>query len=170
MATLKNPRHEKFAQALAAGSTAEQAYKLAGYSGHRGNAARLRQDAAVIARIEEIQAPAAAKAAEKVEAVLEELSRIGFADIRELVNEDGTIRDVKDWPDTIARAVASIEVKELFGESGLAIGYTKKIKFWNKVQALELLGTNKGLFVKSHKHDVGGTLAELIAASMKEGA
>ena len=39
--TLHNPRHERFAQELAAGDTADAAYVLAGYQENRSNAARL---------------------------------------------------------------------------------------------------------------------------------
>lgn len=48
--------------------------------------------------------------------VLEELARIGFADIRKLFDEDGSLRDVADMdPDTVA-AIASIEL-QVFGPS-----------------------------------------------------
>ncbi|WP_455872862.1 hypothetical protein [Rhizobium yanglingense] len=42
MPVLKNARHEKFAQALAKGKTATEAYAEAGFKPHDGNAARLR--------------------------------------------------------------------------------------------------------------------------------
>jgi phage terminase small subunit len=35
--TLRNPRHERFAQELAAGKTADAAYVLAGYRENRSN-------------------------------------------------------------------------------------------------------------------------------------
>jgi hypothetical protein len=41
MSALKNPRHERFAQALAKGMSADAAYKAVGYKPHRGNAATL---------------------------------------------------------------------------------------------------------------------------------
>ena len=42
MPTLRNPRHERFAQELATGKTADAAYVLAGYKENRSNAARLK--------------------------------------------------------------------------------------------------------------------------------
>ena len=42
MAPLANPRHERFAQALARGKTAGEAYVLAGYKANDGNASRMR--------------------------------------------------------------------------------------------------------------------------------
>lgn len=62
---LKNARHEKFAQALAAGATADVAYVTAGYAENRHNASRLKTNETVAARIEEIKAQRAEKVVEK---------------------------------------------------------------------------------------------------------
>ena len=55
MPTLRNPRHERFAQELATGKTADAAYVLAGYKENRSNAARLGADRDIQARVAEIQ-------------------------------------------------------------------------------------------------------------------
>lgn len=55
MGVLKNPRHEKFAQLLAQGFTADAAYQEAGYKRHRGSASRLCANANVQARVQELQ-------------------------------------------------------------------------------------------------------------------
>jgi hypothetical protein len=51
---LKNPKHERFACALAKGETATRAYELAGYRSHDGNAATLRGNQKVQDRVAEI--------------------------------------------------------------------------------------------------------------------
>lgn len=61
MTILDNPRHEAFAQAFAAGATADDAYAQAGFKADRGHASRLAASEAVRARIQEIQGRAAAK-------------------------------------------------------------------------------------------------------------
>jgi len=43
MPVLKNARHEKFAQALSKGKTADDAHAEAGFKPDRGNASRLHQ-------------------------------------------------------------------------------------------------------------------------------
>lgn len=81
--------------------------------------------------------------------ILREFNRLGYSDVRGLFAEDGTVKPMKDWPDDLARAVASIEVEELFeyeGDRKIWAGYTKKIKLWNKNQALNDLGRHKKLF------------------------
>lgn len=52
---LKNPRHEKFAQGLAEGKTADQAYQDAGYKPNRGNATTLKANKSVKDRVAELQ-------------------------------------------------------------------------------------------------------------------
>jgi hypothetical protein len=52
---LRNPRHEKFAQLVASGLTAQQAFTQAGYKAPQ-NAPRLRNDELVAKRIDELQA------------------------------------------------------------------------------------------------------------------
>lgn len=62
MPVLANPRHEAFAQALAKGKTATEAYVEAGFHPHDGNAARLRGNERIVSRVAELQARAAEKA------------------------------------------------------------------------------------------------------------
>jgi hypothetical protein len=105
-----------------------------------------------------------------VERVIQELMRIATSDIRDIFNEKGGIKDPKDWPDGIAQAVAAIEVMEEFdgvGQDREHIGYTKRVKFWDKPKALELLGKNLKMFIERHEHSGNVTLAELVMSSMK---
>src|SRR5262249_18686402 len=63
MGPLRNPRHEAFARALFEGKSATEAYQLAGYHPHDGNAARLRGNERIVTRLSELQ-EAAAKTSE----------------------------------------------------------------------------------------------------------
>lgn len=73
MPLLKNPRHEKFALALAEGKSATDAYALAGYKPCRQNAHRMTTKDDIQARLAEILG-AAAKASEvTIESLLSEL-------------------------------------------------------------------------------------------------
>lgn len=62
MPALKNARHERFAQELAKGETADAAYVTAGYRANRGNATVLKAKQSVRKRVEELQGRAAEKA------------------------------------------------------------------------------------------------------------
>ena len=62
MPTLQNPRHERFAQELAIGKSADAAYVLAGYRANRSNAARLSANQDIQKRVAEIQSLGAERA------------------------------------------------------------------------------------------------------------
>jgi len=84
---LRNARHEKFAQELAAnGVSAYQAYINAGFRPSRQNAARLRAKEDVAARVLEIQAAGAKSAEITVASLIEELeaARVKATDLNQL--------------------------------------------------------------------------------------
>lgn len=62
MSVLKNPKHEAFAQARASGKSADEAYQIAGFRPHRGNAHRLSTKENVKRRVQEIVGRVAEKA------------------------------------------------------------------------------------------------------------
>jgi hypothetical protein len=70
MPVLPNPRHESFAQALAKGKTADEAYALAGYRPNRGNAATLKANQSITDRVTELQE----RVAKKVDVTIESLA------------------------------------------------------------------------------------------------
>ena len=87
MPILRNARHEKFAQELAAnGLSAYQAYINAGFRPSRQNAARLRAKEDIAARVLEIQAAGAKSAEITVASLIEELeaARVKATDLNQL--------------------------------------------------------------------------------------
>ena len=62
MPVLKNAKHERFAQELAKGRPASEAYVLAGYAANDGNAIRLKGNERVAERVMELSERAAEKA------------------------------------------------------------------------------------------------------------
>ena len=63
---LKNARHERFAQELAKGATADAAYAAAGYKPNRCNASRLKSKENIFDRVQELTGRIADKVTEKV--------------------------------------------------------------------------------------------------------
>lgn len=105
-------------------------------------------------RIAALRATVAEKAEIDSSATLRETGLIARSDIRRLFNDNGTLKDPKDWPDDIARAVASVEVFEEFqgqGKNRKLVGYTKKVRFWDKNAALERLFKHFGLYEKDNR-------------------
>lgn len=73
MPALENSRHEKFAQGLAQGMSAAEAYTAAGYKGDRTAASRLSTNVNVQERVAELQERAAASVSLSREWVMEQL-------------------------------------------------------------------------------------------------
>jgi phage terminase small subunit len=73
MPPLNNPRHERFAQALFEGHTADESYALAGYKPNDGNCIRLKGNERVQARLSESQVQVAKKSVVTVQSLLDEL-------------------------------------------------------------------------------------------------
>jgi phage terminase small subunit len=72
MPILQNPRHERFAQELAKGKTADEAYAAAGYKPDRGHASRLAANGNIRDRVAELQAIGAKEAAVTIESLIAE--------------------------------------------------------------------------------------------------
>ena len=85
MGIVINLRHERFAQALAQGKAANEAYALSGYKANDGNASRLKGNERISARVQEIVGRAADRAEVSLERVLRELKAIAFSDISKAV-------------------------------------------------------------------------------------
>ena len=82
MATLSDPKHELFAQALATGKNQEQSYIAAGYSANdaRAKSSRLlATNGNIFGRVNEIQSAAAIKAEITIERLTIYLMRIALA-------------------------------------------------------------------------------------------
>jgi hypothetical protein len=73
---LKNARHERFAQELAKGETADAAFVGAGFKRNRGNATRLKANESVAARVLELKGKAAEKTVVTVENITQRLLNI----------------------------------------------------------------------------------------------
>lgn len=87
--------------------------------------------------------------------VISELKKIAFLDIRGAFNDNGSLKDIKDIPDDVARAIAGIEIDDLFegyGGDRTRIGYTKKLKLNDKTRALELLGKHLKILTDKVEH------------------
>lgn len=93
------------------------------------NAVRMREDAI-------LQAETAKRLNISRERVLEEYAKIAFFDIREIYNETGGLKPIKELSDEAAAALGGVET---FAEKGAGeeLGTTQKVKIWDKRAALD---------------------------------
>jgi phage terminase small subunit len=76
MPLLSNSRHEQFAQGLATGKSATEAYKDAGYKGDRTAASRLATNVNVQARVRELQVMAAERTKVTIASLIQEAEEV----------------------------------------------------------------------------------------------
>lgn len=80
--------------------------------------------------------------------IARELGRIAFLDPRKLFDADGNLRPLEQLDDDTAAAIAGIDVEELFsgrGEERTQTGVAKRVKLWNKREALADLAAIAGM-------------------------
>lgn len=108
-----------------------------------------------------------AKRSEKVKVdadyVLNRLVEIDKMDLMDILDEDGSIKDVSRWPKVWRQFLSGIDVSELFagrGDQKKMVGIVKKIKWPDKVKNLEMIGKHIGVGafkdVKDVKHSFLG--------------
>jgi len=126
---------------------ASEAYRKAGYKGKDPNV--LGPQILANPKVQE-RIRAALKASEiDSRRVLKELVYLALSNPQDLFTNN-QLKNISDLDETTARAISSIEVVELFegrGEEKKKIGELKKIKFWDKPKALELIGRHLAMFV-----------------------
>ena len=160
-------RHLKFVAQFLATGNGTAAYLSAGFRCARksagSNAARLLADPRVQALLKPSQQAEAVALAEEVrviqisrETIRQELARVGFFDPRRLFAPDGRLKAVTELDANTAAAVAQFDVTETTDEEGVTTRITK-LKFWDKMKALQLLGdTEPGVWAEDAKGK-GGT-------------
>jgi len=104
------------------------------------------------------------------ESVLQQLRDIGTFDVRDIFNDDGTLKPISNWPESAGRAIEAIEVNEEYDKSGEHVGTAKRVKLINKLKALELTGKQLALFRDKIEHSGKVTLEELVGLDKDESA
>lgn len=161
MPVLPNARHERFAQELAKGSSATDAYTAAGYKGDRTAASRLSSNVNIEERVREILARGAERAAITEEMVLRELAKIGFSDIRKAIKWQAHVTDMEVDDETgetrmsVTNQVQIIDSDQIDDDTAAAIAEISqtdrgglKVKFHDKKGALVDIGKHLGMFVE----------------------
>ena len=89
------------------------------------------------------------------EKVLREYARIAFFDPRQLYTVDGALKQVRELTEDEAAALAGLEVNEEYVSDSPnkdAVGATKKVKFADKIRALDSISRILGISVEKHEH------------------
>lgn len=165
-------RKERFAAEYIKDLNATKAAIRAGYAPKAASAqaSRLLKNVKVAARIAELKAKVEAKVVVTAARVIEELGRLAFCDISEAFNEDGTLKPIHEIPENCRRAMAAMEIEEsspgveLGGEAGvkMTLRHVKKVKFWNKHDALHTLAKRFNLLNEKPEDKDDGQISQLL--------
>lgn len=154
---------------------ATQAAIRAGYSAKTAtkNAARLMVVEGIRQAIIAKQRPRLEAAELTAERTLEEMRRVAFSDAVGCFSVDGNLLHIKDMPPEVRAQVAQIEVikKNLVSGDGFT-DTIYKVKFWDKVKALDLLARHFALLTDQVKvkveHDIQNMTTEELKALARE--
>ena len=150
------PKQAAFCREYIVDFNGADAARRAGYSEKtaKEQATRLLTKVHIQAEIQRLVEKALKRNDITVDRVLQEMARLSFTDPRKFFTDDGAIKNIKDLNDDEAAALSALEVDELFegvGRNKEQVGFAKKIKFWDKKGALELLGKYLGIFEKDNR-------------------
>jgi len=136
-----NDRQELFCLEFIKDLNATQAAIRAGYSERAAqqSSSRLMLNDVVKARISDLQKNRKEELKIDSKYVLQRLYEIDQMDVLDILNDDGTIKSIRDWPRVWRISLSGIDVAEFMSEDNGA-GALKKIKWPDKIKNLELLG------------------------------
>jgi phage terminase small subunit len=146
-------RRQMFVEEYLRDYNATQAAIRAGYAensaGEEGH--RLLKNAQIKKAIEKRKAAILETIQQDQIRTLREIQKIAFIDIRHLYNEKGELKSPSEWDEATAAAVASTEtVRRSTGEKdddgNVVYETVLKVRLWDKVKALELMGKHQNIF------------------------
>lgn len=131
------------------------AMRRMGFRGKRPDCAsyKLLQKPSVKHEIDRLLSQAIDHSKVSAERVLQEIQRIAFSDVRTLFDREGRFKPLHELDDENAAQISGIEVEEIYetqyeegGARRVNVGRLTKLKRWEKIRALELLGRHLKLF------------------------
>lgn len=156
------PKQARFVQEYMLDLNATQAAIRAGYSAKTAEqqAYQLLQKTSVQERIAEAQEARSKRTEINSDWVLNRLADEATADLADILNDDGALRPVTEWPLIWRQGlVAGFDVHEEMVE-GVKIGQTVKVKLSDRIKRIELIGkhVNVQAFREQIEHKGGISL------------
>ena len=107
-----------------------------------------------------------ARRAYDAETIIAQLRGMATSDVRDLFNYDGSLKHVNELTPQQAACISSVDVGSSATGDDLIV--TKRIKLWDELKAIEMLGKHLGLFAERHVHEGTVTLRDLVLQSVNE--
>tara|TARA_R110000765_G_scaffold195825_6_gene301296 strand:+ start:844 stop:1389 length:546 start_codon:yes stop_codon:yes gene_type:complete len=180
MSTLKG-KQARFVEEYLKDLNATQAAIRADYSEKtaESQASRLLRNVKVLTAIQEAQLQRAERVQVDADYVLNRLVEIDRMDVLDILNDDGSLKAVREWPIIWRQYIGGMDVLtsiNRLGEDETIENILKKIKWPDKVKNLELIGKHITVQAWREQHGLsnakGGpievTTVELVAATGDE--
>lgn len=126
----------------------------------------LRKSVKVSARIADLQKDAKKRNDVTIDRIIQELKLISFFDPKELYNNDGSMKEIKDMTEEVRRAIAEIKVEELIINAKVSKKKTS-VKMYSKLDSIEKFAKHLGFYLKDNEQR-GRSAAELFADLMQQ--
>ena len=175
-----NLRQQRFVDEYLIDLNGKQAAIRAGYTERSAEvtAAKLLRNPKVAALVKAAASAQQERTQITADVVLSELLRLARVDLADAYTEDGKLKPVREMPEDLRRAIAGVESDEIWdwvedddGERRRElVGFTRKVKFWDKTRSLELLGKHLKLFTDVVKHEGFDALAESLRLAEERAA
>lgn len=150
---LQNPKHELFCLEYLKDFNATQAAVRAGYStiSARSTASKLLKTEVVKTRIAELQKERLQAARIDASYVLNRLLIIDRLNVKDLLDDDGDLKDVKDWSEDWQTSIQALDIQ--VSTAGGVRTLTKKVKLPDRLRNLEMLGKHIDISAFKDKDD-----------------
>ena len=165
MASLKDERQIKFVEEYIKSLNATDAAIKAGYSEKtaRSQGSRLLTNVDIQKAIQQAKAEREERTKIDADYVLKRLVEIDQMDVLDIMDDDGNVKPLRDWPKIWRQYISNIETISMDdGE-----GWLKKIKWPDKVKNLELLGKHVSVGAFKDKIEHTGANGGPIDLSLK---
>jgi len=165
------PKQEAFVREYLIDLNATQAAIRAGYSkktAHPIGAENL-QKPAIAKAIQRVMDERARKVEVTQERVLREFAKIAFLDPRQFFDSKGRLREITSLPEDVAAGIAGLHSSEIPGKKeGDPLTLVKKIKFADKLKALDSLARHLGMYNDKIKHSFDEEALRAILSALPE--
>lgn len=172
-ATTPNPLRDRFKREILKDGLPNAAAARAGYTS-RSAGTKLLQIPEVVEDIKKLRRAQLRRLQMSADDALIGVSRVARFDPRMLFDEQGKLKQPKDWPEEVATCIASVEVEERWEGKGenRTCYHVHKIKFNDRMAALTLLMRHHNMFSEEAR-DIGRGASEglldLVAAAQSAG-
>ena len=164
-------QQQRFVEEYLIDCNASDAAIRAGYK-HRQCGRRLMTVEKVLKAVQAAQAERSQRTQVNADYVLNRLVEIDQMDCIDILNDDGSIKPIRDWPKIWRQFVYGFEVAEIFtggGDERELSGLLKKIKWPDKVKNLELIGKHVNVQAFREKIEHSGPNGGPMQHEVKDG-